>query len=183
MPAKPNQLFLNRVRQALTALDAIEPVELALNQPALEVWKDFYVLWKQQQWESLTEAMLKRVPAYSLKLAMVYACFEHTVPVITKDQIEAAIQVGHYGANCADRLMQRHRQHTIQGRCEQRVLQVLEHEDLPAWKIHHRVGGRFTAEEVTRAIRALEGTGAILVVGRTARKEPIYSRRGRRREA
>jgi hypothetical protein len=49
--------------------------------------------------------------------------------------------------------------------------------DLPQWKIHRRIGGRFTADAVNRAIRALEHAGIIYAGGRTTRGETIYTRR------
>ena len=55
--------------------------------------------------------------------------------------------------------------------------------DLPAWKVHQRIGGRFNHNEVAGAIRALMATGAIIEVGKTKRGEPIYGLRGRHREA
>ena len=182
MPAKPNLMHLRKVKEALHRLEAIPPVELSLSSEAQDLWNGFYLAWKQTQpqWDQLTGAAVKRIPAYILKLAMVYACFEQTVPIITKDQLEAAIQVGHYGARCAEHLMQLNRHHTNQGQCEKRVIQVLEHENLPPWKIHRQIGGRFTAEELNRATRALQTSGAILEVGKTTRHESIYGLRGRK---
>ncbi len=182
MSAKPNLMHLREVKEALHRLEAITQVELSLSPEAQVLWNGFYLAWKQTQpqWDQLTGAAVKRIPAYILKLAMVYACFEQTVPIITKGQLEAAIQVGHYGARCAEHLMQQNRQHTIQGQCEKRVLHVLEHENLPTWKIHRQIGGRFTAEELNRATRALQTSGAILEVGKTTRHESIYGRRGRK---
>ena len=112
---------------------------------------------------------------------MVYACLEET-SLITAEQLNAAIQVGHYGAKCADQLMNRHRQQGVQGKCEARVLAVLNEQDLPAWQIHRRISGSYTAEELGRAIRALETAGVIREVAKTRRHEPIYGRRDRRRE-
>ncbi len=183
MPGKPDQSSIGLVRQALDQLDMITPAELSLDAEAHELWNGFYVAWKTTNWDPLTAVAVKRVPAYSLKLAMLYACFEKTVPVITKDQLTAAVQVGHYGAKCAERLMQRHRQYTIQGRCETRILKVLESEDLPAWRIHQRISGEFTAADLSKAIRALQSTGTIMVVGETRRGESTYGLRGRKRKA
>jgi len=148
---------------------------------AQALWNDFYLAWKSTTWPELTTAAIKRVPAYIVKLSMIYACFEGT-SLITADQLSAAIKVGHYGAKCADQLMGRHRQHTTQGKCEARVLAVLKDHDLPPWQIHRRISGSYTAEELTRAIRALEHAGAIFQTRKTRRGEPIYGRRDRKRE-
>ena len=182
MPSKPDPHQLHRVRDALNALERIEPIEVSLSGPARDFWGEFYIAWKETEWEPLTAAAVKRVPAYILKLAMLYASFEHTLPVITKEQLHAAILLGNYGTKCAERLMSQQGHHTVQGKCEERVLKVIDHEDLPIWRIHRQIGGRFSAEELIRAIRALQASGAILEVGKTTRNEVVYGWRGRNRE-
>ena len=180
LPAKPNPEALAEVRGHLQRLTEHPATELFFMPEAQALWKDFYIAWKSTQWSELTTAAVKRIPAYIVKLSMVYACLEET-SLITADQLSAAIKVGHYGAKCADRLMNRHRQVTVQGKCEARVLAVLEDRDLPAWKIHRRISGSYSAEELTRALRALSAAGVIAVVGKTKRQEPIYGRRDRKR--
>jgi hypothetical protein len=51
------------------------------------------------------QTAIKRIPAYVLKLTMVYAASEATLPEMTVDQLAAAIQVGHYGERCAGELL------------------------------------------------------------------------------
>jgi hypothetical protein len=148
---------------------------------AQALWQDFYRAWKTTSWPELTTAAIKRIPAYIVKLSIVYACLEDS-HLSTADQLNAAIQVGHYGAKCADQLMNRHRQHGVQGKCEARVLAVLKDHDLPAWQIHRRISGSYTAEELARALRALETAGVIRQIGETRRHEPVYGRRDRGRE-
>jgi hypothetical protein len=182
LPAKPNPEGMAVVRAAIQRLASHQQTELFLTPDAQDLWNRFYFAWKSTSWPELTTAAIKRVPTYIMKLSMVYAAMEGT-SLITADQLGAAIKVGHYGAKCADQLMNRHRQHTVQGKCEARVLAVLTDKDLPAWKIHQRISGSYSAEELARAIRSLDAAGAIFIVGWTPRKEPIYSRRDRRREA
>jgi len=181
LPAKPNPDALADVRVHLHRLTNLSPRELFFTPDAQALWNDFYRAWKSTTWPELTTAAIKRVPAYIVKLSMIYACFEGT-SLITADQLSAAIKVGHYGAKCADQLMNRHRQHTVQGKCETRVLAVLKDEELPAWQVHRRISGSYTAEELGRAIRALVTAGVILQVGTTRRNEPMYGRRDRKRE-
>src|SRR5438034_7788723 len=90
---------------------------------------------------------------------------------------------GAYGVDCAEWLAGQRRNFSVRGHCEQAILRALEHADLPAWKVHQRIGGRFNHNEVAGAIRALMATGAIVEVGQTPRKGPIYGLRGRHREA
>lgn len=182
MPGKPDPVMLGRVEKALERLSAIEPCEMGLPADALELWKGFYFAWKQTAFDPLTAAATKRAPAYALKLALVYASFEQTAPIITADQLTASILVARFGVACAEHLIARRRQFTAQGRCEEAVTRVLQGTDLPAWRIHHRIGGRFSAEDMTRSLRALTATGTIVPVGKTPRGEPVYGLRGRRRE-
>jgi hypothetical protein len=181
LPAKPNSEALASVRADLQRLAAYPAVEFFFSTDAQALWNEFYFKWKSTSWAELTTAAIKRVPAYIVKLGMTYACLEGT-SLITHDQLNAAIRVGHYGAKCADLLMNRHRQHTVQGKCETRVLAVLKDRDLPPWLIHRAISGSFTAEELARAIRALETAGAIFQVGKTKKGEPIYRRRDRKGE-
>ena len=181
LPAKPNPDALAEVRGHLQRLADHPSRELFFMPDAQAIWNAFYLAWKSTSWPELTTAAIKRIPAYIVKLSMIYACLEGT-SLITTDQVSAAIKVGHYGAKCADQLMNRHRQHTVQGKCEARVLRVLEQTDLPPWRIHRQISGGYTAEELARAIRALEAAGAIMPVAKTPRNEPIYGRRDRKRE-
>jgi hypothetical protein len=181
LPAKPNQEALAEVRSHLQRLATLPSIELVFVPDALALWSEFYLAWKATSWSELTTAAIKRIPTYIVKLSMVYACLEGT-SLITADQLSAAIKVGHYGAKCADQLMNRHRQHSIQGKCEARVLAVLKEVDLPPWQIHRRISGSYTAEELARVLRALEAAGAIFQVRKTSRGESVYGRRDRKRE-
>lgn len=50
-------------------------------------------------------AAIQRIPAYVLKLGMLYAALERTLPEIQYEQIAAAILVGRYGEACARELL------------------------------------------------------------------------------
>lgn len=183
MPGKPDPVMLARVKSALDRLCDIEPCEMGLSADALELWRSFYLAWKATTFDPLTAAATKRTPAYALKLALVYASFEQTAPIITADQLTASILVARFGVACAEHLIAQRRQFTTGGRCEEAVVRVLQGTDLPAWRIHHRIGGRFSAEDMARALKALMVTGTIIPVGKTHRGEPVYGLRGKGREA
>jgi len=180
MPGKPDPAMLDRVKKALDRLGDMEPCEMGLASDALALWNGFYLAWKRTGFDPLTAAATKRAPAYALKLALVYAAFEGTAPVITADQLTAAILVARFGVSCAEHLIAQRRQFSAQGRCEEAISRVLSDVDLPPWRIHRRVGGRFSAEDVARAIRALTGTGALIQVAKTKRGEAVFRLRGRR---
>ncbi len=122
-------------------------------------------------------AATKRIPTYAMKLSLLYAAFEHTVPEITEEQIAAAISVAQYGVLCTERLIQNQRQFSTQDRCEQAVIRVLSKANLPPWRIHQAIGGRFTAEDVVKALRGLRAAGAVVPVDKTKRGEPVYGLR------
>ena len=67
--------------------------------------------------------------------------------------------------------------------CEQLIIHALDRFDLPRWKIHQCVSGRFASEDIERARRALVAAGMVVEVGKTRRGTPIYGLRGRRRDA
>jgi hypothetical protein len=185
MPPKPAPQPLEQVRAELAALTSgpAGEVEVQLAAEARPVWDEFYRAFKRTKSPSLVTAATRRIPTYALKLGLVYAAFEHTVPWITRDQLEAAVAVAGFGAACATWLIDQRQTFRQEHRCETAVLEALERVDLPAWRIHHGIGGRFTAQELDRALRALMGTGTILEVKRTPRGEPAFGRRGRHREA
>lgn len=176
MPQKPDSRLLGEVKQALDRLEQVPPGEVGLSPEALELWNRFYRTWRATDFDPLTKAATKRVPAYILKLGMVYAALEETIPTLTADQLTAAIAVGHYAARCTARLMGQHRQVSVQGRCETRILKVFDR-PMTRWQVHRRISGEFTAEEVRRAFIALEHVGRIRQVGTTRRGEPLYERR------
>src|SRR5262249_27267653 len=97
LPRKPDAAALAAVKSHFQRLAAHPTMELFFNLEAQQIWHDFYLAWKATKWPDLTAAAIKRVPAYIVKLSMVYACLEAT-SLITADQLRAAIQVGHYGA-------------------------------------------------------------------------------------
>lgn len=183
MPARPDPIRLQSVSDALAGLDQCPSGEMHLTPEALELWRGFYLAWKQTIFSPLTAAATKRAPTYALKLALVYAAFEGSAPEITADQIAAAIQVARFGVACADALITHRGQFSHRGRCEEAIIRALTRDDLAPWRIHHRIGGRFTAEDVARALRALQATGSVLQVAKTGRGEPVYGLRGRKREA
>jgi len=184
LPKKADEYLLGLVRQRLEQLDKLEPCESKLTADAEALWNDFYIAFKHttRLLDPLTAAATKRVHTYAIKLAMTYAALEGTVPEITWEQTAAAIKVAHFGLKCAEQLVRGRQEFSTQGRCEKAVARALEHADLPSWKIHHHIGGRFTNEDLMRTLRAMQGTGAIVVLQHTARGEPIYRLRGGRRD-
>jgi hypothetical protein len=88
-------------------LTLIQPCEARLASEARTLWERFYRAWDEEELrrDPLLLAAVKRIPAYTLKLAMLYATQEGTLPEITCDQLSAAILVGRYGENCAKELL------------------------------------------------------------------------------
>jgi hypothetical protein len=105
--ALPKTSDLSTISQAVNELAAIKPIEARLSSSARALWHEFYTLWDEAEPQRgpLFTAAVKRIPGYILKLSMVYACCEGTLPEITLDQLSAAIQVGRYGEKCARNLL------------------------------------------------------------------------------
>lgn len=104
LPETPD---LTAVHRAIDAVSNVVTCEARLETRAIELWKEFYRAWaaEESRREPLLLAALQRVPAYVLKLAMLYASAEQTLPEIRCDQLAAAILVGRYGEACARELL------------------------------------------------------------------------------
>jgi hypothetical protein len=81
--------------------------EARFEEKSRALWEKFYCAWdaEESRRDPLLLAVVKRIPAYILKLAMGYAALEGTLPEITCEQLTAAILVGRYGENCAKELL------------------------------------------------------------------------------
>ena len=129
-PLKPDGPALQRVRDALTGLSELHPVEARFDTIATRLWERFYVNWEQRERTGLYAAAVKRVHVYIRKLAMTYAALEGTLPVIGIEQLKAAIAVGVYAAECAKALVDA--QNAIlrpEGELEQKFLKWIEEHD------------------------------------------------------
>ena len=75
--------------------------------PARILWEQFYRAWDADEAtrDPLLLAAAKRIPSYVLKLSMLYAAFEGSLPKITLEQLKAAIQVGRYGEICVREIL------------------------------------------------------------------------------
>jgi len=179
-PGRPDGAGLEKVRLAVDRLDALPASEVQWSPEAAVIWDEFYLRWKDSaaSLDALTAAATKRIPAYALKLALLYAAFENTLPFITEDQMAAANLVAGFGAESAQWLVGQRRRPSAERECEEAVLRSLRREAMPTWKIHRAISGRFTAKELERTISALRATGAIVLTGTTSRRETIYGLRG-----
>lgn len=110
LPGKPDFHKLSDVNTSIARLDTSKAQEATLSLEAQTLWGEFYKAWRGTELDQLTKAATERVPAYCLKLAMVYAALEQTLPRITVDQLKAAVAVGRYATKCAEALMSHNRQ-------------------------------------------------------------------------
>jgi hypothetical protein len=72
---------------------------------ARDLWESFYVTWEGKERSGLVAAALKRVHVYVRKLALAYAACEGSFPKITESQLDSAIAVGKYAADCIEDLI------------------------------------------------------------------------------
>jgi hypothetical protein len=104
LPEAPN---LEAVSRTVDALAGVGPCQAHLDSKARELWTKFYRAWgaEDSKRDPLLLAAVQRIPAYVLKLVMLYAALERTLPEITSDQLSASILVGRYGEECAKELL------------------------------------------------------------------------------
>jgi hypothetical protein len=104
LPESPNVDAISRV---VNTLAEVQPCQVRFDAKAFALWDRFYRAWdaEEQRRDPLLLAAVKRIHAYILKLAMVYAALEGTLPEITADQLSASILVGRYGEQCAIELL------------------------------------------------------------------------------
>jgi hypothetical protein len=104
LPETPN---LEAISRSVDALGDIEPCQARLEAKAHELWVKFYRAWgaEDAKRDPLLLAAVQRIPAYVLKLGMLYAGVEHTLPEIQYEQIAAAILVGRFGEACTKELL------------------------------------------------------------------------------
>lgn len=104
LPEAPN---LEAISHAVDALADIERCQARFESRARALWVKFYQAWgaEDSKRDPLLLAAVQRIPAYVLKLGMLYAALESTLPEIQYEQIAAAILVGRYGEACAKELL------------------------------------------------------------------------------
>lgn len=91
-------------------VDALEKVANGPARPSADargLWEAFYRAWEsaQQKRDPMLRVAVERIPAYVIKVAMVYGAFEGSLPEITRDQLGASVLVGDYCTNCAEELL------------------------------------------------------------------------------
>lgn len=92
---------------AIDKLSRVSPCKTELTPDARVLWEQFYRAWNadEQSREPVLLAATRRIPPYVLKLSMLYAAFENSLPKITLEQLKAAIQVGYYGMACVREML------------------------------------------------------------------------------
>jgi hypothetical protein len=103
----PESPSLDAISHAVDTLAAIQPCEARFDAKARALWEKFYLAWDAEELlrDPMLLAAVKRIPAYILKLGMLYAALEGTLPEITYDQLTGAILVGRFGEDCAKELL------------------------------------------------------------------------------
>jgi hypothetical protein len=104
LPTEPD---LSGIRAKVDSLAEVPNGQAELSESAARLWEKFSVAWdaKQQDRDTMLRVAVERVPAYVLKICMIYAGFEKTLPEIGKDQLAAAILVGNFCVECAAELL------------------------------------------------------------------------------
>ena len=103
----PESPSLDAISRTVDTLATIQPCEARFDAKARALWEKFYRAWDAEELlrDPMLLAAVKRIPAYILKLGMLYAALEGTLPEITYDQLTGAILVGRFGEDCAKELL------------------------------------------------------------------------------
>ncbi len=142
LPESPN---LGKISEAVDRLASIQPCQAHLDAQAHRLWEAFYAAWRAEEAhrDPLLLAAVQRIPAYVLKLGMLYAASEGTLPEITSGQLAAAILVGRYGENCArEMLLLQHAGTSPRKELERRILAF----------VGAQPGGLTTKREIYKAL-------------------------------
>ena len=104
-PTEPNQVILDQIRKHFIALSQLEPAKFSFSPEANELWSKHYLEWEKADRSPLLAAAVKRIPVYVRKLVLAYAADEGTGPMITFEQLRAAIAVGKHAEKCTAHLL------------------------------------------------------------------------------
>jgi len=164
LPETPN---LEAVSRAVDALADTQPCEARFDAKARALWEKFYLAWdaEEQRRDPLLLAAAKRIPAYVLKLGMVYAALERTLPEITSEQLSASILVGRFGEECTRELLSLQNAGTNPRKeLERRILAfVARQSSVPSKREVYRALARHykDTEEFNRALDSLVKAGVL----------------------
>jgi hypothetical protein len=98
---------LGDASRAIENLSRVTSCSAELESDARALWEQYYCAWDAAEVtrDALSAAAIKRIPSYVLKLSMLYAAFEGSLPKITLGQLKAAIQVGRYGESSVEEML------------------------------------------------------------------------------
>lgn len=166
LPSEPD---LTAIQAKVDALAEIPGGEARLNHEAVGLWETFYSAWEaeQQRRDQMLRVTVERIPAYILKIAMVYAAFEYTLPTITYSQLRAAILAGHFCTRCAEELLSlQHAGTNPTKELERRILAFVVRQPrrrTTKREIYRALSRHYSnAAEFDRSFRALERAGELL---------------------
>jgi hypothetical protein len=104
LPSAPD---LTAIRSTIDALASVLAGPARLAPDAVALWNEFYNAWDgaQRKRDEMLQVAVERIPPYILKIGLVYAACEGTLPQITAEQLSAAILVGDFCTKCAAELL------------------------------------------------------------------------------
>jgi hypothetical protein len=164
----PESPKLETISCSVDGLAAIQPCEARFDAKARPLWEKFYRAWdaEESRRDPLLLAAVKRIPAYILKLAMLYAALEGTLPQVESGQLAAAILVGRYGENCTKELVSlQHTGTNPRKELERRILALVDAEPsrvITKREIYKRLWRHYPdAEAFNRAFDSLVRAGEL----------------------
>lgn len=157
-----------RVSGQIGALANVGPCQAHLDPQARELWETFYRARRAEEskLEPLSQAAVQRIADYVLKLAMLYASAEGTLPKVTIGQLAAAILVGRYCEACAAEVLSlQHAGTNPRKELERRILAFVNGQPAKTTKkrdVYRALARHYKdAEDFDRAFRSLERAGEL----------------------
>jgi hypothetical protein len=153
-PAEPDREQVRAFRESMMVLGK-DLGSVRFSTEAERLWTAFYINFESEERTGLIGAAMKRIHTNVRKLAMVYAATEKTLPIISHDQVRAAIAVGKYTADCMKVLIEQRGAARPEAELEQRVL---------AWVGRHEgQKKRYMQQTLSRHIGSCEVFNKIVV--------------------
>jgi hypothetical protein len=166
-PEEVNGKIIHDIKERLRQLDEVKTEAAAYwSAEANELWKTYYTRTRSIQHDGLLGSALKRNHVYVRKLCLIYAWLEATYPIVTRDQLQAAIAVIDYGEQCTRQLIEMQTQGDEKRReIEHRVLEWVQKHDGERIRLLHQRLFRLKgdAETLYRVLRSLVQTDQIQI--------------------
>lgn len=161
MPPEPNDSMIGEfIIKLHEQIEKWDNQQFTLTEEAEEIWNDFYSELYYEEYGDILDDILGRIDVHTLKIALIYAALENEVPVITANQMKAAIDIGYYLKEAVIELFSSYGMSEL-AKDEEKILSVIKSSKsgITKTKINSEVG--FSYSKIGRILSTLEREGII----------------------